>query len=188
MRVALLGWLSAMVVAASSAAAQRTSSDAAREAAYAVSVARIADSAIHRLEFFPARAQLRAQLLFLSSNDSTTAVFAELAKHSVASAQNVDEISARFERIDVPDDLHRLHGELVESLRAARSALDRLAASSTACEFDPTAVTRCQTPFASASSALSVAYRKYLDVRQRIAAQIVDTDTRLPTFVATRAP
>jgi len=166
---------------AASASAQGT--DAEREAAYAVSIARVADSAIRRLDFFPARAQLRVQLLFVGPRDSTAVLFAEISRRSLAAAMSVDEISSRFEQSKVPEDLGSLHGELVSSLHAARTALDHLSSSANACQVDPTSVLRCQTPFTSASSALSSAYDRYLKARGKIRDQVADTQTVLPEFI-----
>jgi hypothetical protein len=41
---------------------------------------------------------------------------------------------------------------------------------------------RCQSPFTSASTALSEAYKRYLDTRVKIREQIRDTQTELPEF------
>lgn len=83
----------------------------------------------------------------------------------------------------MPDDLHALHAALLGSIRSARGALDRLGAAAAACELDTTSMSRCQSPFTAASSAVAQAYARYLDVRGRIAAQVTDTQTTLPTFV-----
>lgn len=164
---------------------QETSVDVAREeAAYAMSITRVADSAIHRLDFFPARSQLRVQMLFMtaSGRDSDNPVFSDISRRSLGAAMVVDEIGSRFEGIRAPEDLRRLHADLVSSLHAARAALDRLAASANACQLDVTSVQRCQSPFTAASSALGEAYKRYLDTRVKIRDQIVDTQTVLPEF------
>jgi hypothetical protein len=152
------------------------------EAAYAASIANVADSAIHRLDFFPARAQLRVQMMFMSPSDSAVAVFYEVARRSNEAAYRVDDIASRFEATPVPDDLGALHADLVKALHAARSALDRLARSSAACQTNVTSIGRCQTPFTSASSAVAQAYKKYLTARAKIGDQIRDTHTVLPEF------
>jgi hypothetical protein len=151
------------------------------EAAYAVSIMHVADSAIHRLDFFPARSQLRVQMLFMTS-ESANPVFSEIGSRSLGAALVVDEIATSFEGIRAPDDLRRLHAELVSSLHAARAALDRLAASANACQVDVSSVQRCQSPFTAASSALGQAYKRYLDTRVKIKEQIADTQTLLPDF------
>lgn len=152
------------------------------EAAYAISITRVADSAIHRLDFFPARSQLRVQMLFMSGRDSDNPVFVEISRRSLGAAMVLDDIGSRFEGIRAPEDLRRLHADLVSSLNAARTALDRLAASANACQVDVTSVQRCQAPFTSASSAVGQAYKRYLDIRLRIKEQIRDTQTVLPEF------
>ncbi|MEP6495909.1 MAG: hypothetical protein ABJF01_24730 [bacterium] len=164
-------------------ASPTTPVDAAREeAAYASSITHVADSAIHRLDFFPARSQLRVQMLFMTPRDSASVLFVEIGRRSLGAAMVVDEIGSRFEGVHAPDDLRQLHAEMVSSLHAARAALDRLAASANACQFDLSSVQRCQAPFTSASSALGQAYKRYLDTRVKIRDQIVDTQTILPEF------
>jgi len=120
--------------------------------------------------------------MFMTPSDSAVAVFYEVARRSSEAAYRVDDIVSRFETTRVPGDLGALHGELVKSLHAARSALDRLARSSAACQMDVTSIGRCQTPFTSASSALAQAYKKYLATRAKISDQIRDTQTVLPEF------
>lgn len=154
-----------------------------RETAYASSIVHVADSAIRRLDFFPARAQLRVQMLFLAPGDSAPLLFREVARRAADARDRLDDISSRFERTGVPEDLGALHHDLVGSLRSARTALDRLTASANACLVDATSVVRCQSPFTSASSAVGDAYRKYLDARAKIREQILDTQTLLPEFV-----
>jgi hypothetical protein len=161
-----------------------TPADAAREeAAYALSITQVADSAIHRLDFFPARAQVRVQMMF-AARDSAGVLFFEIARRSASAALVVDDIAQRFAAMRAPGDLRGLHAELVSSLHAARAALDRLSATAAACQADPTAQLRCQTPFTSASTALGQAYRRYLDTRVKIRDQITDTQTVLPEFKA----
>jgi hypothetical protein len=157
--------------------------DAKREAEYAVSIARVADSAIHRLDFFPARFQVRAQMLFLGRVDSAGPMFAALSARSLSAALDVDDVSEAFERTLVPVDLSTLHHQLVGALHAARAALDHLSRSASACAADASSVSRCQAPFTAASSAVGQAYARYLDTRRRIADQITDTKTLLPAFV-----
>lgn len=152
------------------------------EAVYAHVVERVADSAIHRLDFFPARSQTRVQLLFLSANDSVSILFADLGRRSLAAALAVDDMIGRFGGTPVPDDLRDLHHDLVSALGAARSALDRLASASTGCQMSVASVERCQSPFNSASASLSGAYKRYLDARVKIRDQIRDTETDLPEF------
>jgi hypothetical protein len=186
MRVALVALaLVAIAPAAVRATAQTPAAGdpAHEEAVYAQSIIQIADSAIHRLDFFPVRAQVRIQMMF-AARDSAGALFFEIARRSESAALVVDDIVSRFAGVRAPDDLRALHAELVGSLRAARAALDRLSASATACQADPSAVLRCQTPFTSASSALGKAYRRYLDARFKIRDQITDTRTVLPEFKA----
>ncbi|HXT15003.1 MAG TPA: hypothetical protein VN706_05200 [Gemmatimonadaceae bacterium] len=163
--------------------AQQGSARPTDETLYANAVSLIADSAIHRLDFFPPRAQLRVQLLFLSPRDSSAAVFFEIARRSDVSAIQIDATMSRFEHMPVPDDLHELNRELLTSLRTARGALDHLGAAAKACQLDATSVARCQGPFTSASRAVATAYDHYLSTRARIARQITDTQTILPAFV-----
>ena len=158
------------------------SSDAEREAAYAASVAQVADSAIRRLDFFPARAQVRAQMLLLTPHDSAVAIFSEIARRSRDAAQSLDEIAQRFESTPVPDDLGELHRRLLGALRDARTALGRLERASSGCVVDLSSAARCQGAFSSASTALAQSYARYLDVRLKIRDQITDTQTVLPEF------
>ena len=181
--------LLAIVVAFPAVSAQVVPRDSVDdERAYATAVAAIADRAIHRLDFFPARAQLRVQTAFLSSPNDTAAVpFAQLASISATAASAIDEDTQRFAGVAVPDDLKGLHRDLMNSLRAAVAAADRLAAAAAACRASTVSIQRCQSPFTSASSKLSTAYRDYLATRAKIAAQILDTNTQLIAFkVASR--
>src|SRR5581483_9867806 len=109
------------------------------------------------------------QMMFLAPRDTAAAIFFEIARRSELAANGIDETASRFERTDVPSDLDALHHALLASLYAARSALDRLGGAAHACELDATSLSRCQTPFTSASSAVAEAYRRYLDTRARIA-------------------
>jgi hypothetical protein len=163
--------------------AQRAvASPAGEEAEYARLITQVADSAIRRLDFFPARAQMRVQMLFMTPSDSLGALFSMIGERSIGAAMDVDEATGRFEIFKAPDDLSRLHADLVSSLRAARAALDHLRAASNACRVDVTSIQRCQTPFTSASTALTKAYQRYLDTRIKIRDQIADTQTVLPEF------
>jgi hypothetical protein len=174
-----------MCIATTAARAQERDTPRAdeREGAYALALARTADSAIHQLDFYSTRAQLRAQMLFLSPGDTAVAVFLEIARRGAAAAQVVDETAARFDVTPVPEDLRALHAQIRATLREARDAADRLASTAHACEIDPSSVSRCQTPFTAASSAVARAYSRYLEARARIARQITDTQTILPAFV-----
>jgi hypothetical protein len=125
---------------------------------------------------------VRVQMLFMTARDSVTPLFYEISHRSAGAALIVDDISSRFETMRVPDDLRELHTELVSSLHGARTALDRLAASAGACQIDAAEVQKCQVRFAAASSALSQAYTRYLNVRMRIRDQIADTHNALPEF------
>jgi hypothetical protein len=173
-----------MLVAAFTAATlgAQTPDPARDEALYAKVIAQVADSAIHRLDFFPTRAQTRVQLLFLSASDSVAVLFGDLGRRSVGAAVAVDQMIGRFGATTVPDDLHDLHAQLMSALGAARSALDRLAAASAGCQMSVASMQRCQSPFTSASTALLAAYQRYLEARVKIREQIRDTQTELPEF------
>jgi hypothetical protein len=152
------------------------------EARYARVIETTADSAIHRLDFFPVRSQTRVQLLFLSPSDSVAVLFADLGRRSLGAAVAVDQMIGRVGSAIVPDDLRDLHTELMSALRAARSALDRLAAASAGCQTGVSSLQRCQSPFTSASTAVTDAYAHYLDTRVKIRDQIRDTQTDLAEF------
>ena len=184
---AALGALPLMLAGTLGAQAPNGAAESRREAEYALSVERIADSAIHRLDFFPARLQLRAQMLFLGRRDTAAVVFAALSARSTAAALAVDDVVSAFEGTPVPDDLRQLHGQLLGALRAARAALDRLSRSAEQCAVDQGSVSRCQAPLTSASIAMGKAYARYLDTRRRIAEQILDTKTLLPAFATASA-
>ena len=181
--VATIGTMPLVLAGALSAQTPAGSGEARREAEYAMSVARVADSAIHRLDFFPARLQLRAQMLFLGRRDTAAVVFAALSARSTAAALAVDDVATAFQATPVPDDLRELHRQLLGALHAARRALDRLSRSAEACAVDQGSVSRCQAPLTSASIAMGQAYSRYLDARRRIADQVLDTKTLLPAFV-----
>jgi hypothetical protein len=68
------------------------------------------------------------------------------------------------------------------ALKAATQASARLTAASRACQLSMASVDRCQVPFSSASSRVAESYKRYLDVRAKIRAQVLDTDTRLAPF------
>ncbi len=180
--VALAAFIGALASSAVDAQAPSRPTDAEREAAYATSVAKVADSAIRRLDFFPARAQVRAQMLLLTPHDSAVAILSEITRRSRDAAQSLDEIAQHFESTSVPDDLGDLHRRLLAALRDAGTALTRLERASSACMIDPSSSTRCQGAFGSASSAVAQAYTRYLDVRAKIRDQITDTQTVLPEF------
>jgi hypothetical protein len=162
--------------------AQAARDSARQEKDYANVIETVADSAIHRLDFFPARAQTRAQLLFVSPSDSVAVLFAELGRRSLSAAVVVDEMIGRFNATTVPDDLRSLHRDLISALGAARASLDRLAAASAGCQLSVSSMQRCQSPFTSASTALSDAYGRYLAARIKIREQIRDTETDLAEF------
>jgi len=173
----------ALLVASAARVGAQTPRDTVRdEATYARAIEMVADSAIHRLDFFPARSQTRVQLLFLAANDTVAVLFADLGRRSLGAAVVVDQMIGQFGAALVPEDLRGLHGDLLAALTAARSALDRLAAASAGCQMSVSSVQRCQSPFTSASTALSDAYKRYLDTRVKIREQIRDTQTELPEF------
>lgn len=153
----------------------------AEERAYAVAVGVIADSAVHRLDFFPTRAQLRVQAAFLMpSNDQLP--FDDLAARGDAASIAIDAALERFADIRVPDDLKSLNAELVNALRDAIKASANLTAAAHACQVSMVSINRCQVPFSSASSRLAASYKHYLGARAKIGAQVLDTDTHLPDF------
>lgn len=172
------------VLAFRTAVAQAAPRDSVQdERAYAVAVAAIADSAIHHLDFFPERNQLRVQMAFLSSpNDPRAVPFTEIARTSASVAIAIDEGIQRFEMVVVPHDLQARHRELTKSLHAAATAADRLAVAANACSVFGASIQRCQTPFTGASTQLSNAYRDYLAIRAKIADQVLDTETHLVEF------
>jgi hypothetical protein len=126
----------ALLVASAALAGAQTPRDSVRdEATYARAIETVADSAIHRLDFFPARSQTRVQLLFLAANDTVAVLFADLGRRSLGAAVVVDQMIGQFGAVLVPEDLRGLHRDLLTALTAARSALDRLAWCSEVCVF-----------------------------------------------------
>jgi hypothetical protein len=153
----------------------------AEERAYALAVGTIADSAIHRLDFFPTRAQLRIQAAFLlPSNDPVP--FDDLAGRGDAVSSAIGLALDQFTDIRVPGDLKGLNAELVNALKDATRASANLAAAAQLCQVAMASIDRCQAPFTSASSHLAASYKRYLGARAKIGAQVVDTDTRLVEF------
>jgi hypothetical protein len=176
--VAMLGVSSV----ATSGRARVTSSDLiAEERAYAAAVGTIADSAIHRLDFFPARAQLRVQAAFLMPSGDQVP-FEDLAALGTAASVAIDAAIDRLADLPVPPDLKRLNAELVNALRDATRASANLTAAAHACEMSMDSINRCQVPFSAASSRFAASYNRYLGARAKIRAQVVDTDTHLAEF------
>ena len=153
----------------------------AEERAYAAAIGVIADSAIHRLDFFPARAQLRVQAAFLFPSDDAVP-FDNLATHGDAASVAIDAALDRFSDVHVPDDLKALNAELVSALKDATRASANLTVAAHSCQVSMSSVNRCQVPFTSASSRLAASYKHYLDTRAKIGAQVTDTDTHLREF------
>jgi hypothetical protein len=154
------------------------------ESAYARAVATLGDSAVHRLDFFPARAQLRVQLAFLDPRAASVVPFGALARLSADAAPAVADLADRLGGVAAPADLDALHASLRTALDDATAALTHLAAAATACAADAGSVARCQAPFTEASSRLARAYARYLDARRRVRDRITDTGTVLPAFDA----
>lgn len=154
----------------------------AEEHAYAIAVRTIADSAIHRLDFFPARAQLRVQTAFLAASPEASVPFDELAQLSAAATVAIGVAAERFAGVAVPSDLKTLHVELVKALEGATQAGEHLTMAAQACQVSMASVDRCQVPFSSASSRVADSYKRYLAARSKIRAQVLDTDTHLPEF------
>jgi hypothetical protein len=153
-----------------------------QERAYAVAVAAIADSAIHRLDFFPVRAQLRVQTAFLAPSSDLPVPFDDLAARSAAVAEEIDAAVERLSSVSVPADLKRLNAQLLGALKDATGASASLTTAAHACQFAIGSVERCQGPFSAASSRLSASYKRYVEARARIRAQVLDTDTHLAEF------
>jgi hypothetical protein len=170
------------VFGAASLGAQSAPDLVREEATYAATITRVADSAIHWLDFFPVRSQVRVQMLFSAAPDSTSALFDALSRRSAAAATLIDDMMRQFGGVATPSDLRELHADLMLALRDARAALDRLSSSAGACRLDARSVSRCQSPFASASSAVDRAYARYLATRVKIRDQVRDTETVLPDF------
>jgi hypothetical protein len=154
----------------------------AEERAYVVAVATIADSAIHRLDFFPARAQLKVQTAFLSPAGDGTVPFDDLASRGSAATVEIDAAVERLSSIAVPGDLKKLNAQLLRALEDATQASAWLVNAAHACEATMASVERCQAPFSSASSRVAASYKRYVDARARIRAQVLDTDTHLADF------
>lgn len=162
-------------------AAELSADSVAEERSYAVAVATIADSAIHRLDFFPGRAQLRIQAAFvLPSSDQVP--FDDLAARGNAATTAIGAALDRFREVRVPADLKALHRELVNALTDANRATANLTMAANACQGSMSSIDRCQVPFTSATSRLAASYNHYLGARAKIGAQIVDTDTHLAEF------
>src|ERR1700754_2668760 len=94
----------------------------AEERAYAVAVASIADSAIRRLDFFPARAQLLVQTAFLATTPDPSIPFDDLAARRRAASVASDAAVERLADVSVPSDLKQLNAQLVNALKAATRA------------------------------------------------------------------
>jgi len=154
----------------------------AEERAYAGAIATVADSAIHRLDFFPARAQLRVQTAFLIPSSEETVPFDDLAVRGDAASIQIDAAVERLATVRVPSDLHALNTQLVKSLKGATNAAVSLTAAAHSCHVSMASIDRCQVPFSAASSRVAESYKRYIEVRAKIRAQILDTDTRIDDF------
>ena len=154
----------------------------AEERAYVAAVATIADSAIRRLDFFPARAQVRMQTAFLASSGDSSIPFDDLAARGDAAAVAMDMAVERLAVTAVPHDLKELHSKLVNALKDGTRASASLTSAARACQVSMASVERCQAPFSSASSRMAMSYKHYVDARARIRAQVLDTDTHLAEF------
>jgi hypothetical protein len=152
------------------------------ERRYVAAVGTIGDSAIRRLDFFPARAQLRVQSAFLSTSNGAQVPFEDLAARSDAAAQAIDAAVERLTDVTVPRDLESLNIELVRALRDALRASAALTQAAYACRMSIESVERCQAPFSGASARLVKAYEHYLLVRDRIREKVLDTDTHMTPF------
>ena len=84
--------------------------------------------------------------------------------------------------VSVPADLKRLNAQLLGALKDATGASASLTTAAHACQFAIGSVERCQGPFSAASSRLSASYKRYVEGRARIRAQVLDTDTHLAEF------
>jgi len=161
----------------------RTARDSiAEERAYVAAVATIADSAIRRLDFFPARAQLRVQTAFLGPAANASIPFDDLASRGDAAALAIDMAVERLAAAPVPRDLKELNLRLINALKDATRASALLTTAAHACQMSVASVERCQAPFSAASSRMAMSYKRYVDVRSRIRAQVLDTDTHLGEF------
>jgi len=183
MSVSVVAMLGATRVATHDHPAPATVADSvAEERAYVAAVVTIADSAIHRLDFFPARAQLRVQTAFLASSRDATIPFDDLASRGDAAAVAMDAAVDRLATAHVPGDLKELHAKLVSALEEGIRASASLTAASRGCQLSMTSIEQCQAPFTSASSRIATSYRRYVEARARIQAQVLDTDTHLGEF------
>lgn len=152
------------------------------ERAYAAAVATIADGAMHRLDFFPARAQLRVQTAFMAPAPDASIPFDDLATRGSAAAMEIDVAVERLAAVSVPGDLKALNTRLVNALKDATRASSSLTAAAHACQQSMTSVDHCQVPFSSASSRVAESYKHYIEARAKIRAQVLDTDTHLEDF------
>jgi len=159
-----------------------TPDSVAEERAYVTAVATIGDSGIRRLDFFPARAQLRVQTAFLAPAGDASIPFDELAARGDAAAVAMDLAVERLAVTSVPGDLKELHSKLVNALKDGTRASASLTTAARACQMSVASVERCQAPFSAASSRMAMSYKHYVDVRNRIRAQVLDTDTHLGEF------
>jgi len=152
------------------------------ERAYVAAVATVGDSAIRRLDFFPARAQVRVQTAFLASANDESIPFDELASRGDAAAVAIDMAVERLAVMSVPADLKDLHSRLVNALRDGTRASASLTTAARACQMSVASLERCQAPFSAASSRMAMSYKRYIDARAKIRSQVLDTDTHLPEF------
>jgi hypothetical protein len=167
--------------------AQEASDSLARvEGEYAVRLAAIGDAAIHRLDFFPAKAQLRLQMALADPRSLAGVPFRALADRASRAATALQDDADHFETVTPSEDLAPLHRALIDVLRNAGDAAAHLANAAAACEADRASDVHCATPIAAASSELARTYRRYIDVRRRIADQVTDTGTRLIAFTPAR--
>jgi len=163
-------------------AAEVSSDSIAEERAYAFAIATVADSAIHRLDFFPARAQLKVQTAFLTASSEATVPFDDLAARGDAASIQIDDAVERLASVRVPADLRGLNTQLVKTLKGATKATASLTAAAHSCQVSMTSVDRCQVAFSAASSRVAESYKRYIEVRAKIRAQILDTDTHIDDF------
>lgn len=180
-----LAGLAAVGMAAASLRAQgarSTDSLVAREQAYARAIESFGDSAIRRLDFFPASTQLRVQTAFSDGRAPRAVNFSALRERSAEASLELDEIIHLLETTLAPEDLSGFHRSMLEALRRAEAGLTHLARASAGCESSPGSLQHCQSPFTAASSEVAGAYGRYLAVRNRIREQIIDTGTLLAEF------
>jgi hypothetical protein len=179
--VAILG-ASGVAKQVRNAVAPTAADSVAVERAYVAAVATVADSAIRRLDFFPARAQLRVQTAFLAPAGDASIPFDELAARGDAAAVAMDMAVERLAVTPVPGDLRQLHSKLLDALNDGVRATASLTTAARACQMSSASVERCQTPFSAASSRMAMSYKRYVDARNRIRMQVLDTDTHLGEF------